>query len=159
MPDLKRVKLIDGIVHMPSPVPGVHRDYHFRLSSWLTGYVLATNGGKAGIAGIWLMSEDSAPQPDLTLEVDPRVGGQARIEGDYPAGAPELVIEISHTTSAKDAGAKLRLYERGGALEYLTVRPRQQHRHSRACGIRRAAGSFAALIFDSLFQPVLREFH
>jgi Uma2 family endonuclease len=72
------------------------------------------------------MAEDSAPQPDLALEIDPKFGGQSRLEGEYAAGAPELIVEISHTTSAKDKGAKLRLYERSGVLEYLTVRPRQQ---------------------------------
>ena len=126
MPDLKFAELIDGIVYMASPVSNTHCDYHFRLSYWLGSYIAATPGCKAGIAGTWLMSEDSAPQPDLALEIDPKFGGQSRIEGDYSAGAPELIVEVSHTTSPKDMGAKLRLYERSGVLEYVTVRPRQQ---------------------------------
>jgi Uma2 family endonuclease len=69
------------------------------------------------------MSLDSAPQPDLALEIDPSCGGQSRVEGEYSAGAPELIVEISHTTSARDGGAKLRLYERSGVREYVTVRP------------------------------------
>ena len=73
-----------------------------------------------------MMSEDSAPQPDLALRIEQAFGGPSRIEGEYPAGAPELVVEISHTTSAKDMGAKLRLYERSGVLEYVTLRPRRQ---------------------------------
>src|ERR1700730_13924552 len=101
IPDLKRAELIDGIVHMPSPISNTHRDFHFRLSSWLTFYVIATPGCGAGIAGTWLMSEDSVPQPDLALGIRSESGGQSRVEGDYPVGAPELIVEISHTTVAR----------------------------------------------------------
>jgi hypothetical protein len=41
----------------------------------------------------------------------------------WRAGAPELIVEISHTTGDKDKGAKLRLYERSAVREYITVRP------------------------------------
>jgi Uma2 family endonuclease len=37
-----------------------------------------------------------------------------------------LIIEVTHTTSTKDKGAKLRLYERSGVREYVTVRPRHR---------------------------------
>src|SRR5580700_213048 len=97
MPDLKWAELIDGIVYMPSPVSDVHSDFHFLSSCWLGSYATATPGCKGGIQGTWLMSEDSAPQPDLSLEIAPKFGGQSRIEGDYPAGAPELIVEVSHT--------------------------------------------------------------
>ena len=123
MPELKRAELIDGIVYMPSPVSNVHRNSHFVLSCWLGSYATVTPGCRGGIAGTWLMSQDSAPQPDLSLEIDHECGGQSRVEGGYSTGAPELVVEISHTTSARDRGAKLRLYERSGVREYITVRP------------------------------------
>ena len=126
MPDLKWAELIDGIVYMPSPVSDIHGDFQIRLGYWLVSYTAATAGCAARDAGTWLMSEDSAPQPDLSLRIDAKFGGQSRLDGDYPAGAPELVVEISHTTSAKDMGAKLRLYERSGVLEYVTIRPRKQ---------------------------------
>ena len=126
MPDLKRAELIDGIVSMPSPISAFHDDYHVRMSYWLSSYAALAPGCWPGIAGTWLMSPDSAPQPDLTLRIRPESGGQSRTEGIYSAGAPELIVEISHTTSAKDKGSKLRLYERSGVKEYLTVRPEQQ---------------------------------
>ena len=72
------------------------------------------------------MSEASAPQPDLALIILPEHGGQSTVEGEYAAGAPELVVEVSHTTSTRDTGAKLRLYQRSGVLEYLIVRPGKQ---------------------------------
>jgi Uma2 family endonuclease len=126
MPELQRAELIDGIVYMPSPVSRTHSGFQIGLAHWLVIYAGSTPGCKALAAPTCLMSDDSAPQPDLTLEIDPKCGGQSRVEGDYSAGAPELTVEISHTTSARDRGAKLRLYERSGVREYVTVRPQQQ---------------------------------
>ena len=126
MPEVKWAELIDGIVHMPSPISTIHSDFHFRLSGWLFTYIGKTPGCAAGTAGTWLMSQDSAPQPDLALRILPEHGGQARAEGVYTAGAPELIVEVTHTTSARDTGAKLRLYERSGVQEYVIVRPAEQ---------------------------------
>ena len=126
MPDLTRAELINGIVHMPSPVSRIHGDFHGRLSGWLWSYSALTKGCGLYTAGTWLMSRNSAPQPDLAFEILPEYGGQARIEGKYSAGAPELIVEVSHTTSARDTGVKLRLYEQCGVREYLIVRPAKQ---------------------------------
>ncbi|MFN7925275.1 MAG: Uma2 family endonuclease [Bryobacteraceae bacterium] len=123
MPDLKWAELIDGVVHMPSPVSERHGDFHSRLHSWLTFYAAATPGCRPRAASTWLMSEDSAPQPDLALKILPEHGGQSSVEGEYAAGAPELIVEVSHTTTARDAGIKLRLYERSGVREYIIVQP------------------------------------
>src|SRR5579864_9263339 len=120
MPELKRAELIDGIVYMPSPVSRIHSKSHSWLNYWLNSYASATPGCTVGLAETWLMSADSAPQPDLSLEIDPKCGGQSRVEGEYSAGAPELLVEVSHTTSARDRGAKLHLYERSGVREYIT---------------------------------------
>ena len=108
MPDLKRAELIDGIVHMPSPVSDIHCDFHFRLNTWLGCYVTGTPGCAGGSNGTWLMSKENVPQPDLALKIRAEHGGQSRLEGEYPAGAPELIVEVSHTTSHRDSGTKLR---------------------------------------------------
>jgi Uma2 family endonuclease len=78
------------------------------------------------MATTFLMSNDSVPQPDLALKILPEYGGQSRIEGKYPAGAPELIVEVSNTTASKDGGEKLLLYERSGVCKYLIVRPRKE---------------------------------
>ncbi|HTS25823.1 MAG TPA: Uma2 family endonuclease [Bryobacteraceae bacterium] len=126
MPELKFAELIDGIVCMPSPVSKPHSDFQLRLSYWFGCYMSATPGCSGGVSGTVLMSENSVPQPDLALVINPECGGQSREEGQYAAGAPELIVEVSHTTSARDKGAKLRLYERSGVREYLTVQPKPQ---------------------------------
>jgi len=126
MSDLKSAELIDGVVYMPSPISRIHGDFHSRLDGWLWFYAVATPGCGALSAATWLMSSDSAPQPDLALEILPEYGGQSTLEGKYAAGAPGLIIEVSHTTSTRDSGAKLRLYERSGVQEYLIVRPKKR---------------------------------
>jgi hypothetical protein len=126
MPDLNFAELIDGVVYMPSPVSEIHSDFHGRVSVWLAAYVTATPGCVLRPVGTWLMSKNSAPQPDLALKILPECGGQSKIEGKYPAGAPELIAEVSHTTAPKDTGAKLRLYERSGVRECVVVRPKMR---------------------------------
>jgi hypothetical protein len=121
MPDLKFAELIDGIVHMPSPLSNTHGQFQLRLGKWLLDYEDATPGCSAGSSGTWLMSKDNVPQPDLALRILSEHGGQSLLEGEYPFGAPELIVEISHTTSLRDSGVKLRLYERSGVCEYLIV--------------------------------------
>ena len=126
MPDLRRAELLGGVVYMASPVSIFHRSYHLRLSLWLGLYAELTPGCDAGATGTWLMPGDEVPQPDLDLRILPECGGQSRVEGKYPAGAPELIVEVSYTTSLRDAGEKLRLYERSGVREYLIAQPERK---------------------------------
>jgi Uma2 family endonuclease len=44
------------------------------------------------------------------------------VEGLYPAGAPELIVEVALSGRSRDFGAKKRLYERTG-VEYLIAVP------------------------------------
>ena len=126
MPNLLRAELIDGIVHMPSPISTTHGTFQSLIDICLGVYAASTPGCETCIAATWLMCSDSVPQPDLTLRILPEYGGQSRLEGIYAAGAPELAVEISLTTSARDYGAKFRLYERNGVQEYLIVQPRSR---------------------------------
>ena len=126
MPDLKFAELIDGIVHMPSPFSDIHGDFQLQVSGWLFQYVMATVGCVARANCTWLMSKKSVPQPDLALKILPDHGGQSWLEGEYAAGSPELIVEISHTTGARDSGVKQRLYERSGVLEYLIVKSKKR---------------------------------
>jgi Uma2 family endonuclease len=119
MPDLKHAELIEGIVFMPSPVHRPHSRFHFILSSWLGSYERATPGCEGGSEGSWLMGSHNVPQPDLTLRILPGRGGQSRDEGEYTAGAPELLVEVAASSQARDLGVKWKLYERKGVQEYL----------------------------------------
>jgi Uma2 family endonuclease len=127
MPELKRAELIDGIVFMPSPVSQPHADHHLAICLWLGLYMDSTPGCAAGSDATWLMGANDVPQPDVALRILPEYGGQSHNKGDYSAGAPELIVEISGSSSSRDLGIKLELYRRAGVREYLTVllKPRQ----------------------------------
>ena len=126
MPDLKFAELIDGVVYVSSPVSLTHGDFHAQIIGFLLQYANATRGCAARLETSWLMSHDSVPQPDAALRILSQYGGQSKVEGNYPSGAPELIVEVSHTTNTKDTGAKLHLYERNGVQEYVIFRPQKQ---------------------------------
>ena len=123
MPDVKFAELIDGVVHVASPLSFPHGDFQMRLGGWLGFYATFTPGCDLISDVTTLMSADSVPQPDLSLRWQPEYGGQARHEGEYPVSAPELIVEVSVTSLKRDEGEKLRLYERSGVQEYLIVQP------------------------------------
>ncbi|HLK65956.1 MAG TPA: Uma2 family endonuclease [Bryobacteraceae bacterium] len=121
MPGLKQAELLDGIVYMPSPVSRRHSDFHVPLSWWLNHYAVFTPGCRAGLEGTWIMGDGDVPSPDLALRILPEHGGQSRDEGEYTAGAPELVLEVAVSSRARDLGVKFKLYERMRVREYLVA--------------------------------------
>ena len=124
MPELKKAELIEGIVHMGSPV-GLRRHSvpHFDAIAWLSQYKAATNGILGGDNGSIRLDMDNMPQPDIFLIILPEHGGQARIsDDDYLEGGPELVVEVSASSASFDLHDKLNVYRRNGAREYLVWR-------------------------------------
>jgi len=119
LPGLKNAELIDGVVHVPSPVSHEHGVLDTLTHLWLAYYAQATPGCQAGNNSTWLML-GSAPQPDAYLRILPASGGQSRDGRIYTSGAPELVVEICLTSTEVDFGPKLKLYQRAGVREYLT---------------------------------------
>ena len=104
---------------MPPPVSRPHSRFHVTLSHWLATYEDSTPGCEGGMEGTWLMGDRSVPQPDATLWILPQSGGQSRVDGNYAAGAPELIVEVAVSSRSRDLGVKLKLYERMGVREYL----------------------------------------
>src|SRR5512142_286712 len=119
MPPDIRAELIGGVVHMPSPVGREHGRARVAVINWLGYYEEFTAGVEVLDNTTVLLGDASEPQPDAQLRILPEYGGQTRDDGRYPAGPPELVVEIAHTTQVKDLGAKLADYERAGVLEYI----------------------------------------
>jgi Uma2 family endonuclease len=121
MPQLKRAELLGGVVSMPSPLSLPHGDADMLVALWLSHFSLATPGCKPSHNATWLMSEVDAPQPDLSLRILPEYGGKSRVERQFGAGAPELVVEICLTSADRDLGEKFDLYQSAGVQEYLMV--------------------------------------
>jgi Uma2 family endonuclease len=111
---------------MPSPVSLRHQEVQSFLTGWLNFYACSTPGCRPAVEGTWLMGEAQVPQPDTTLRILPEYGGQSGVEGLYPSGAPELIVEVSVSSRSRDFGAKKRLYERVRVREYLIAVPRNE---------------------------------
>jgi Uma2 family endonuclease len=121
MPEVKKAELIDGVVHMPSPVSlHGHGVPHARLNTWLDTYAIYTPGTQCANNATVRLDLDNEPQPDLVLLIDPGHGGQASISADdFIEQAPELVVEVSSSTALMDLSRKAELYRRNGVREYL----------------------------------------
>jgi Uma2 family endonuclease len=64
---------------------------------------------------------ESAAQPDIALRLLPELGGRTTVSRGLASGAPELVVEISHSSRSFDLGPKLALYQRAGVTEYVVA--------------------------------------
>jgi Uma2 family endonuclease len=124
MPELKKAELIEGVVHVPSPVRfEQHGRQHFDLIGWLSYYRAFTPHVSGADNSTIRLDLDNEPQPDALLLIDPAAGGQARIsEDDYIEHAPELVAEVAASSVSYDLHTKLTVYRRNGVREYLVWR-------------------------------------
>ncbi|MBI3695277.1 MAG: Uma2 family endonuclease [Acidobacteria bacterium] len=144
LPELKFAELLEGVVYVPSPLSISHGSSEVPVVVWLGYYAGFTPGCEAASNTTWLMLED-APQPDCCLRILPEHGGQSGVERGYGCGAPELIVEVSVSSAARDLGPKLRLYCGGGVQEYITVLIEECHVIWR----RRVSGAWAAVEPDS----------
>ncbi|MBE9117125.1 Uma2 family endonuclease [Lusitaniella coriacea LEGE 07157] len=121
MPHLKKAELIEGIVHMASPLRfEPHAEPHARIITGLGVYQALTPGVRLGDNPTVRLDLDNEPQPDVVLLIDPASGGQSQLSKDgYIEGAPELVVEIAASSAAIDLHAKKRAYRRNGIKEYI----------------------------------------
>jgi Uma2 family endonuclease len=124
MPDLKKAELIEGVVHVPSPVRSdQHGEPHAILGGWLFLYRARTPGLTAADNATVCLDIGNTPQPDEVLFIRPEHGGKARVDTDgYIHGAPDLVAEVAASTVSYDLHAKLAAYERNHVREYIVWR-------------------------------------
>ncbi len=123
MPELKKAELIDGIVHMGSPVSTSHARPDQILQTWTGVYVAKTPFLDAASNATLRFDGENVAQPDILVRVLEEFGGNCRINrDDYFEGPPELVIEIAATSASLDLNAKLKLYQRSRVPEYLVWR-------------------------------------
>lgn len=124
MPELKKAELIEGVVHMGSPVSANgHAEPHFDLIGLLFLYRLHTPGVVGGDNATLRLDLDNEPQPDAYLRILPELGGQAVLDAKgYVSGAPELVAEVAVSSVSYDLHDKLNAYRRDQVREYLVWR-------------------------------------
>src|SRR5262245_58070664 len=87
MPPDFRAELIGGVVFVPSPLRSEHGESHALVMGWLTLYWIATPGTRVRDNATAILGDDSEPQPDATLIIEPERGGsQASLRmGTRPA--------------------------------------------------------------------------
>jgi len=124
MPHLKKAELIEGVVHVPSPVRlAQHGRPQAAVMGWLMVYWAHTPGVQVGDNSTVRLDMDTEPQPDALMIIEPARGGQATIDADgYVAGAPEMVVEVAASSASIDLNSKLRVYRRNGVREYVVWR-------------------------------------
>ncbi len=128
MPEVKKAELIEGVVHISSPVSAKHHaEPHFNLITLLGLYQLHTPGVVGGDNGTLRLDLDNEPQPDAYLRRLPEFGGQCVLDDKgYVAGAPELVAEVAVSSVSYDLHDKLNAYRRNQVREYLVWRVRDR---------------------------------
>ena len=121
MPGLKKAELIEGTVHMPSPVRAdAHGEPDGLIHVWLGYFAFHSRGTKFYPNTTLITASDNTSQPDAILCSAPRAGSKVWLdEKGYLHGAPELVCEIAASTASIDLHDKLRAYRRAGIAEYL----------------------------------------
>jgi Uma2 family endonuclease len=124
MPHLKKAELIEGVVHVPSPVrQRYHGRPHSTLIGWLFVYEAHTPGVELGDNPSIRMNQDNMPQPDGVLVIQPEYQGHVKIDVEgYIEGAPDLVAEVAASSASYDLHDKLEVYRRRGIREYIVWR-------------------------------------
>lgn len=117
---IKKAELVEGVVHMPSPVLLNHGEIHSSVMTWLGAYRVQTRGVRLADHASVRLDMDNEVQPDAFLYVVPERGGQITIDSDgYVSGAPEMVVEVAASSAAYDLHEKRHVYRRNGVKEYL----------------------------------------
>jgi len=119
MPPGTRAELIDGVVHMPSPVGLAHGIAQLPVMMWLGHYAENTPGVQVMVNATTILGWKGEPQPDGLLRIMPECGGRTWNERGFVCGAPELVVEVAKATRYVDLGPKRADYQQAGVLEYV----------------------------------------
>ena len=125
MPEKTKAELIQGVVYVNAAAVRAeqHGGPHGILTIWLGQYVVGTDGVRLMIDTTIRLSEDTVPQPDVTLFIDTDYGGKVGIASDgYLEGAPELVAEVAASSVSYDLHDKLNACRNAGIEEYLVWR-------------------------------------
>src|SRR5437867_1956474 len=95
-PEGFKAELIQGEVFMPSPLRLPHSEHQAKVIFWSGYYEMDTPGTRVRDNATSIVDDESEPQPDAALVIDPEYGGQSRVtEDDYAAGPPELIVEVA----------------------------------------------------------------
>lgn len=119
-PRVKKAELVEGIVHMPSPVYVDHGKAHGLIMAWLGMYLFHTPGVELLDNVSLRLDPDNVVQPDAVLRWQ---NGRSQIGDDgFLHGPPELIVEIAASSASYDLHDKKHVYRRNQVPEYLVWR-------------------------------------
>jgi Uma2 family endonuclease len=124
-PDTKKAELVEGVVHMPSPVSAVHGKSHSSVIAWLSVYAATVKIIQTLDNTTVVLDVDNEVQPDALLRLE-KFGRTRLNEKGYIVGAPELIVEIAVSSAGIDLYAKKNIYRRNGVQEYLVWQIRDE---------------------------------
>jgi Uma2 family endonuclease len=116
--EFRGIELIEGIVYLRSRVPMTHARAHADIIGWLGWYDVEHPEAEALGTCTVLLDDLNEPEPDALLL---RRSGM-RLEDDFLASTPELIVEVGYSAASRDLHQKKRAYERNGVLEYIVWR-------------------------------------
>lgn len=123
MPHIKHAELIEGIVFMAAALRHrQHGEPHGIVFGWLDRYLEAVPGLAGGLDASVGLDDLNEPQPDAYLFLPPGMGTVVVTPEGYLEGPPELVAEVSASTTSIDLHLKFEAYRRNGIREYLVWR-------------------------------------
>jgi len=99
-------------------LPQMDISFLLRYYSWKTKGPIAS-----APATVIFPSGENTVDPDALLYLPEELGGRCKVnDSDLLVGAPELLVEVSHSTAKKDSTLKKALYWQEGVLEYVNYR-------------------------------------
>ncbi len=115
------IERLEGVVYMPAAIRmEQHSEPQGFIVGWLAQYAAATPGVQFGGDATSKVDPDNDPEGDAVLRIRPEFGGQSgRDRRGYIDGAPELLVEVTGSSSTRDLQLKFEIYRRNGVLEYL----------------------------------------
>lgn len=92
------------------------------MSAWLGAYRAAHLDVRTSANATIILDQDNEVQPDISLRrTGPGASSHVSADG-YIQGPPELVVEISASSTSQDLHQKKNAYRRNGVQEYIVWR-------------------------------------
>jgi Uma2 family endonuclease len=115
-----RAELLNGVVHMASPLYVSHGIRHAHIIGWLAFYRALTPNVELCDNTSLRLDKENEVQPDGMLFFTDKAIAGARISDEgYVEGSPELIVEVAVSSVAYDLHDKRLVYQRCGVQEYL----------------------------------------
>jgi Uma2 family endonuclease len=118
-PEIKKAELVEGVVHVASPVSIAHAKAHGAMTQWISQFLSANAGIDLLIEPTVLLDLQNEPQPDIVIR---RARLSSEVQEQYIEAVPELVVETSLSSVSYDLHAKKNAYRRNGVQEYIVWR-------------------------------------